>query len=41
MAQMSSAATEHPYNGTYPVSTENMTLTTMTSTLTPVTDKPR
>ncbi|XP_027028045.1 solute carrier family 5 member 6 isoform X1 [Tachysurus fulvidraco] len=29
-----------PHNGTSPLSTENMTLTTMSSILTPVTDKP-
>ncbi|XP_060790487.1 solute carrier family 5 member 6 isoform X2 [Neoarius graeffei] len=40
VARMSSAAIERPYNSTYLVSTENVTLTTMTSILTPVTDKP-
>ncbi|TSO25151.1 Structural maintenance of chromosomes protein 6 [Bagarius yarrelli] len=40
MAQMSNIATHQTHNYTYRVSTENMTLTTMTSILTPVTDKP-
>lgn len=41
VAQMSNAAVRLQHNGTYPVPTENMTLTTMSSILTPVTDKLR
>ncbi|KAM9465861.1 solute carrier family 5 member 6 isoform 1-T2 [Clarias gariepinus] len=39
LAQMSSTATGHPHNGSYPVATENMTFTTMSSILTPAINK--